>query len=211
MNIQGGVMKAAILPELPEPSIKMPLELDRALARYRFQLETHPLRPLCERAALPRPVLEAFARAQFVDSTIWVAMLALIKGRVQAAGLREAVRKNILDEVGNDGVPHVTLCQRFVESVGVPSRYFDYREFSPASVYPVEVMMALAARADDATLGGWLLSQELLVPEVFGMFRVALAAIPEVDLEYPMKRSTPTTTPGGSSRGSRHCSTFQAT
>jgi len=26
-------MKAAILPELPEPSIKMPLELDRALAR----------------------------------------------------------------------------------------------------------------------------------------------------------------------------------
>ncbi len=109
-------MKVAIA---PGNFAKAPPELERALTRYRVQLETHPIRPLCDRASLPRPVLEAFARAQFVDSTIWVAMLALIKGHVLSPVLQEAVRKNILDEVGASGIPHVTLCQRFVESVGV--------------------------------------------------------------------------------------------
>jgi len=56
-------------------------------------------------------------------------------------------------------------------------------EFSPASVYPVEVMMALAARADDATLARWLLSQEAMVRGLW-MSGWALRRIPGVDLEY---------------------------
>lgn len=163
---------------------KQSVDVEQALDIYTQKLETHPIKPLCDHAEVPKAVLEAFARAQFVDSTMWVAMLSLIKGHVSSTQLRDAVRKNILDEVGDAGTPHVTLCKRFVESLGVPTYYSNYREYSPASVFPVEVMMGLAGYCDDATIAGWLLSQENLVPVVFRIFRRAYATLPQADLTY---------------------------
>lgn len=155
-----------------------------ALHQYEGQLETHPIGDLCARAALPREILESFARAQLVDNTLWVPMLALAKDKLSAPLLREAVRRNIMDEVGADGISHVTLCKQFVESVGLPTHYEDYREFSPASVYPVQVMMGLTGRCDDLLMAGWLISQENLVPAFFRMFRPAFAAIEGADTGY---------------------------
>src|SRR5438552_2481866 len=92
-----------------------------ALKNYQSEILQHPIKPWCIGARLPEAVLQAFAKAQFVDSTMWVSMLSLIKGNASFPQLRDAVRRNILDEVGDSGIPHVTLCNKFVKSIGVPT------------------------------------------------------------------------------------------
>lgn len=159
-------------------------EIQQSLNYYTEKIKNHPIKPLCDSAVLPKKILEDFAKAQCVDSTTWVTMLSLVKGSLKQPELREAVRMNILDEVGNEGIPHVTLCKRFVKSVGVSYHYDDYKKYSPASVYPVEVMMSLAGNVKDEIIGGWLLAQETLVPVVFSTFRPAYRNLPNADVQY---------------------------
>lgn len=158
--------------------------VEQGVSSYKEKLETHPIRRLCEAAKLPPEILRAFARVQFVDSIMWVPMLSLIKGQISSSALREAVRKNIRDEVGDEGTPHVTLCKRFLESIGVPTQFNNYVSYSPASLYPVSVMMGLAGNCDDAMIGGWLLAQEVLVPVLFRMFRPAFRVFSAPNLAY---------------------------
>jgi pyrroloquinoline quinone (PQQ) biosynthesis protein C len=158
--------------------------VQRELELYTAKLRNHPISYFCKTAELPRSVLDAFARAQLVDNIYWVTMLARVRDQLESPVLREAVRKNILDEVGDSKTSHVTLCKQFVESLGLPSHFDDYRHYSPASVYPVELMMSLAGNVDDGFMAGWLLAQECLVPVLFQMFRPSFEAIPGADVSY---------------------------
>ena len=162
---------------------------DVVLDAYRKQIETHPIVSLCTAPNPPPEMLKAFAREQLVDGTAWVPMLAIIKDSVRSKLMREAVRYNLLDEVAckdqSDGTSHITLLKRFVHSLGVSTRYSDYHTYAPESVQPMAVMLGLAGRADDAVVAGWLLSQEVLLPVIFRIFRPAFAkAFPKADLEF---------------------------
>jgi hypothetical protein len=103
---------------------KSPIErIQHAVEFYREGLAQHPVAQLCADGALSRKLLQEFARIQYVDSTLWVAMLSLAKGRVKHARLKRAITENILCESGHVGTPHTTLCQRFVESLGTTAEF----------------------------------------------------------------------------------------
>lgn len=166
-----------------------PSYFDVILDGYKEQISNHPIVALCEASNPPREMLAAFAREQLVDGTAWVPMLALIKDASHSELLADAVRFNLLDEVGcadqRPGLAHMTLLKRFVASLGVTTKYSDYHTFAPESVQPMAVMLGLAGRADDALVAGWLLSQEVLLPVIFRIFRPAYAkAFPSADLEF---------------------------
>jgi len=157
--------------------------LANVLAQYRNELSEHPVRELCESNALPKNLAEDFAKIQYVDSTLWVAMLALAKGKVESPRLKEAIRKNILCEVGNDGVPHVMMCKSFVQSLGVVAEFGDYQDYAPMTAHSVSVMNVFDY-ASDGFIAGWLLVAESLVPDLFSMFRSVYRDYPNADLQY---------------------------
>lgn len=165
------------VPEGPESRIH------EALIYYDSSLATHPIARLCRDGILPRPLALEFARAQYVDSTLWVAMLSLAKGKVKNHKLSEAIRKNILCEVGNEGVPHTTLCQSFVESLGESARFGTYENYAPVAAHPMEVMNVFD-QAGDGLIAGWLLVSETLVPRLFQVFRPAFTQFHGADLRY---------------------------
>jgi pyrroloquinoline quinone (PQQ) biosynthesis protein C len=163
---------------------KSPIErIQHAVEFYREGLAQHPVAQLCADGALSRKLLQEFARIQYVDSTLWVAMLSLAKGRVKHARLKRAITENILCESGHVGTPHTTLCQRFVESLGTTAEFGDYRVYAPMTAHSVEVMNVFD-RGGDGIISGWLLAAESLVPTLFSVFRPAFAQVPGADLTY---------------------------
>jgi pyrroloquinoline quinone (PQQ) biosynthesis protein C len=158
-------------------------KLQEAVNRYRADLENHPIAKRAREGQLSRRILQEFARIQFVDSTLWIPMLSLIKGRVKEPRLLKAVTDNILCESGYAGTPHTTICAEFVKSVGVSPFYGDCQTYSPLSMHPVEVMNAITGMSE-AEICGWLLVAESLVPTLFQVFRPAFARLPGADLTY---------------------------
>lgn len=157
--------------------------LEQEVENYREQLLSHPIARLAARGVLPLEIAHEYARIQYVDSVLWIPMLALIKAKANSPRLRQAVRANILCEAGYDGIPHVELARLFIESLGQPSFFGDYQTYAPRAAHPVEVMNGLAGMSE-AELAGWLLAAETLVPTFFQIFRPVFAAIPGVDLRY---------------------------
>ena len=163
---------------------KMRLEsLEAQVRAYAQQIERHPIARICERGELPLSIAKECARIQYVDSVLWIPMLALIKGKVSSPRLIRAVRENILCEAGYDGIPHVTLCKTFVESLGEPSQYGDCTDYAPLSAHPIAVMNGMIAFTEEE-IAGWLMASESLVPTFFRIFRAAYEKIPGVDLRY---------------------------
>jgi pyrroloquinoline quinone (PQQ) biosynthesis protein C len=157
--------------------------LAEEVSRFKEALETHPMARLASEGAIPESILREYARIQYVDSVLWIPMLALIKGKTRSPRLMKAVRANILCEAGYDGKPHVTMAKEFVESLGEPTYYGDYSEYAPRAAHPVEVMNGLAGMTE-AEMSGWLLAAETLVPIFFSIFRPAFARLRGVDLRY---------------------------
>lgn len=157
--------------------------INNEILSYTHKFEQHPITKLCQARRIPRSVLDDFAKLQFIDSILWVPMLALIKGKVKSPRLAEAVRKNLLCEAGVDGIPHVTLCQEFSESLGIIPRYGDYNDFCKYASHPVEVMMSLQD-CSEPFIAGWLLAAETLVPTLFRIFKTAYESIATVDFRY---------------------------
>jgi pyrroloquinoline quinone (PQQ) biosynthesis protein C len=157
--------------------------LTDAVARFKEELESHPIAKMAQEGTIPESILREYARIQYVDSVLWIPMLALIKGKTTSPRLMKAVRANILCEAGYDGKPHVTMAKEFVESIGEPTFYGDYSDYAPRSAHAVEVMNGIAGM-NEAELSGWLLAAETLVPIFFSIFRPAFARLPGVDLRY---------------------------
>lgn len=158
-------------------------KLQAQIADYVRMLSRHPVRTLAEAGRISRTLLEEFAKAQYVDSSLWVTMLSLAKGRVRSKKLSEAITKNILCETGHDGLPHITSCQRFVESLGIEATFGESHGYAPLASHALRVMNAFD-HGSEGIIAGWLLVAETLVPELFKMFRPAFLAIQGVDLHY---------------------------
>jgi pyrroloquinoline quinone (PQQ) biosynthesis protein C len=157
--------------------------LQGVIYQYKRNLEKHPIAKLAAHGWLSRSLLQEFAKIQFVDSTLWIPMLSLIKGRIIEPRLLKAVTDNILCESGYHGIPHTTLCANFAKSVGVSPFYGDCHGYSPLSMHPVEIMNAVTGMSEPE-ICGWLLAAETLVPTLFQIFRPAFAKLPGVDLTY---------------------------
>ncbi|MDO8521385.1 MAG: iron-containing redox enzyme family protein [bacterium] len=155
----------------------------RLVEEYRGKLTCHPINDLIARRVLPLEVIRECAAIQYVDSMLWVPMLALMKDRVESPRLQEALRANIRCETGDAGISHLTLAQSFIRSLGIPPYFGDYGVQSKLASHPVEIMNA-ATGLNEAQIAGWLLVAETLVPHLFALLRPAFEGFPEVDLRY---------------------------
>lgn len=151
--------------------------------RYRLALETHPLARVFAGAQAPRALVQAFAELQYVDSVLWVPMLALMKDRVAAPRLKRALTENLLCEAGARHTSHVTLCREFVESVGVSPYFGDFNAYSSLATQPVEVMNSVSGLSE-AQIAGWILAGESVVPQLFKMVLPAFKRQPGADVRY---------------------------
>lgn len=158
-------------------------QVNAELKHYTHKLESHPIAKLCAKQQIPRQILNEFAKIQYVDSAFWVPMLSLIKGAVKSERLLKAVKENIICETGINATPHITLCKRYIESLGIMPSYGDYQNFSKHSIAPIELTLAIQDLGDP-TIAGWLLAEEALVPVLFRIFRPAYALIKEADMGY---------------------------
>jgi pyrroloquinoline quinone (PQQ) biosynthesis protein C len=164
------------------PSPRAGLEIIRArVAAFTRDMREHPIGRLIQGSRLPEPIAREFAAIQYVDSVLWVPMLALMKDRAKSPRLRKALTDNLLCEAGATHTSHITLCREFVESVGVIPSFGDYHEHSELTGHAVAVMNAVSALSEEE-LAGWILSAETLVPHMFAMFAPAYG--PEIDHTY---------------------------
>src|SRR5205085_7119731 len=152
--------------------------IEARLALYACQLETHPFLELAHVKVLLRPVLDEFAYLQYVDSILWVPMLALMKERVRAPRLARAVRDNLACEAGYRGTSHVELALRFVRSLGISS--------PPVGCEQHDIVQVVSqwTRFCEPQIAGWLFAAETLVPLLFRLVRPSYQDIPGVDLRY---------------------------
>ena len=157
--------------------------LQSTLESYEKQLINHPLSLLIKKEGLDLETLREIAGLQYVDSVLWVPMLALMKDRVQNPKLKEALLDNLLCEAGATHTSHVTLCLEFIESLGVSPYYGDFSKLSSLGTQPVEMMNSVTG-LNEGEIAGWILASEFLVPPLFKALRPAFARIPGVKLRY---------------------------
>jgi len=153
------------------------------IKNYIGKLSSHPIVKFCIDKTIPHVVLKDFAKLQFVDSTLWVPMLALIKDKIHSPKLLKAVKSNLLCEAGANGISHVSLCQQFIESLGITPRYGHALSFSEYSGHPLEIMTGIQDYPE-TVIAGWLLIAESLVPTLFKIFKMAFENISNIDLRY---------------------------
>lgn len=152
--------------------------VDQCLEEYKRAIANHPI----GRIVLSRKCLNDFALAQWGDSVIWVPMLALMRDKVSSPRLKQALDANLRCESGIDANrSHVTLCRRFVESIGL------HPGISPSRIE----VGGHAARMTDSTtslcelqISGWILASEWIVPSIFSLVLPQFQNIPEADTEY---------------------------
>jgi hypothetical protein len=159
------------------------LEIRPILDSYIDQMRTHPLQMVFARSDTPRGLIEEFASIQYVDSVLWVPMLAVMKDRVKNTKLYEALRDNLLCEAGATHESHVMLCQRFIQSVGISPFYGNFHEHSRLASHPVEMMNGVSGMNEEQ-IAGFNLMSEALVPYLFKMVLGAFKRIPGADTTY---------------------------
>ena len=165
----------------PEPTELMyVLEL---LNQYIEQLKTHPLQSVFILPTTPRSLVEEFAGIQYVDSVLWVPMLAVMKDRVTNKKLYEALKDNLLCEAGATHESHVMLCQRFIKSIGISPYYGNHHEHSRLASHPVDMMNGVSGMNEEQ-IAGFNLVSEAIVPHLFKMVLPAFKRIAEADTTY---------------------------
>jgi len=155
------------------------------MAGLRNQIDDHSLMVrLGTDFPIPDQTLLLFARAQYADCVTWIPMLALMRDRCINSILRQAIWDNICDEAGQHRPSHVTMAQRFIASLRLPAELSNVAHYTPASWHSYQIMMKLAHTGTEATIAGWVLAQEYLVPVFFAAFRKRFELIPGVDIDY---------------------------
>ncbi len=163
-------------------------ELDLATVRaavdfYRLQMRDHALKAVFHSPTVSKALLLEYAGLQYVDSVLWVPMLALMKDRTRNPRLRRALTENILCEAGANHTSHVTLCMQFVRSIGVVPFFGAFDRYSALANHPVEMMNAVSGMSE-AQISGWALVAEAIVPDLFRMALPGFRRLPGVDLTY---------------------------
>lgn len=158
-------------------------EVHSLLNLYIDQMRTHPLQTVFTQAGTPRSLVEEFASIQYVDSVLWVPMLAVMKDRAKNPKLYDALKDNLLCEAGATHESHVTLCQKFIKSIGISPFYGNFHEYSHLASHPVEMMNGVSGMSEEQ-IAGYNLVSEALVPYLFKMVLAAFKRIPEADTTY---------------------------
>ena len=177
-------MEAATITSTIHPIHNEPMgEVFLLMNQYIEQMRTHPLQSVFLSPNTPRSLVNEFASIQYVDSVLWVPMLAVMKDRVKNEKLYEALKDNLLCEAGANHESHVMLCQRFIKSVGVSPFYGNYNEHSNLASHPVEIMNGVSGMNEEQ-IAGFNLISEAMVPYLFKMVLPAFKRIPGADTQY---------------------------
>lgn len=158
-------------------------EVKHEVRRYEELLKTHPLTKVMKQGFVAKQLLQEYASLQYVDSVLWVPMLALMKDRVSHPRLKTALTENLLCEAGAKHTSHITLCRQFVESLGISPYFGNFLEYSALATHPVEMMNAVSG-LDEEQIAGWILVAEAVVPALFQMALPAFERVPGADLRY---------------------------
>lgn len=150
---------------------------------YILQMKTHPLHEAFLAPQPSRKLLLDFAGLQYVDSVLWVPMLAVMKDRVQNQKLYKALLDNLLCEAGANHQSHVVLCQEFIKSVGVSPFYGNFHEYSHLATQPVELMNGVSGMSEEQ-IAGYNLVSEAIVPYLFKMVLPAYEKVPGCKTRY---------------------------
>ena len=153
------------------------------LERYLEQMKSHPLGEVLRASDVPRSLLVEFAGIQYVDSVLWVPMLAIMKDRAQNERLVSALRDNLLCEAGASAQSHIVLCQEFIRSVGVSPIFGDFQAYSAAASHAVTLMNGVSGM-DEGQIAGFNLVSEAIVPHLFRLVLGAFSRLPESKVRY---------------------------
>jgi hypothetical protein len=157
---------------------RSPLEADpgdlayiqSTVEHYRVQIIGHPLARVFSRGRAPLALLKEFASLQYIDSVMWLPMLALAKDRVRNVRLKYILSEDLLQ------TSHVELCRLFIESLGIES-----------SNRPNEIISSVPTLSE-AQVAGWILVSETLVPSLLLAALPAFSSIAELDVTYLRSR-----------------------
>jgi pyrroloquinoline quinone (PQQ) biosynthesis protein C len=147
------------------------------------QMRTHPLQTVFRSPTPPRSLVLEFAGIQYVDSVLWVPMLAIMKDRARHPTLVKALLDNLLCEAGANHESHVMLCQRFIKSIGISPYYGDFRQYSELAGHPIAIMNGVSGMSE-LQIAGFNLMSEAMVPHLFKLALPAFQAIPGADCQY---------------------------
>ena len=159
--------------------------VNELLQSLQGQVERHPVGQL----KLPREALEDFAIAQHRDSDVWLGWFIKMMDMAKNPVLKTALAHNFLDEAGaiegkvGGGVSHMTLCLRFLRSLGLQPGDTVAKGRFPVSDH-AEALIQLIPAMSEAEVAGWVLGTEELVPALFGLFLPHFQTLGGVDTEY---------------------------
>ncbi len=148
-----------------------------------MQMKTHPLHEAFAEARPSRQLIEEFAGLQYVDSVLWVPMLAVMKDRVKNEDLYKALLDNLLCEAGAHHQSHVMLCQQFIKSIGLSPFFGNFHEYSKVATQAVELMNGVSGMSEEQ-IAGFNLVSEAIVPHLFKMVLPAFEKTPGCDTRY---------------------------
>lgn len=151
-------------------------KVETALVHYQEQMRQHGLGRLIAQGLAPASVGLEFMKLQYVDSTLWVPMLAIMKDRVKHPTLKKALLDNLLCEAGARHTSHVTLCAEFLISKGIDPYFGDLYHYSPLAKHPTEIMNSVI-RMSEAEIAGWIMIAETIVPDLFRLVHPLLKGI----------------------------------
>ena len=157
-------------------------KVEHALAFYQRQMRRHPLKGLIAENLVSHELGKEFMKLQYIDSTLWVPMLAIMKDRVFNPTLKKALTDNLLCEAGARHTSHVTLCAEFLISGGIDPYFGDLYHYSPLAKHPTEIMNSVI-RMNESQIAGWIMIAEMIVPDLFMLFRPLLFEM-NVNLRY---------------------------
>jgi hypothetical protein len=150
--------------------------VEGALVHYQEQMKSHGLGKLTARGVVPEAIGLEFMKLQYVDSTLWVPMLAIMKDRVKHPTLKKALTDNLLCEAGARHTSHVTICAEFLISKGIDPYFGDLYHYSPLAKHPTEIMNSVI-RMSEAEIAGWIMIVETIVPDLFRLVHPMLNGI----------------------------------
>lgn len=148
-------------------SVRGDLErVEKALTHYQQQMRDHGLGRLIKQGRTKDETGLEFMKLQYIDSTLWVPMLAIMKDRVNHPVLKKALTDNLLCEAGARHTSHVTLCAEFLISKGIDPYFGDLYHYSPLAKHPTEIMNSVI-RMTEGEIAGWIMIAETIVPDLF--------------------------------------------
>lgn len=167
-----------LLQERIQPSVDATAmdQVEAALGHYQTQMARHGLGRLIEQGLVSEQIGLEFMKLQYVDSTLWVPMLAIMKDRVEHPTLKKALTDNLLCEAGARHTSHVTICAEFLKSKGVDPYFGDLYHYSPLAKHPTEIMNSVI-RMSEAEIAGWIMIAETIVPHLFMLLHPLLRGI----------------------------------